>query len=458
MSLFGGQRIPWSGAAVRAAASAPPMTPEGTPDAPRAGRWRGRATSTRHLAPSATPATITAALDSAELGFPADFFSLVQEMSDRSPDIVAVLGTRKRAVSQTAWTLEPGGPRARDRRIAEQVEQWIRQITNLETGLVHLLGAIEGGFAAAELEWAVLEEKGGMIARPRSFSLSPPSWFQPSPEDPRIWNLVDADNYLAGKPLTPDRWLTHLHQAKPGLPAQAGLGRVLLWFWLFSHYAIKDWTAYAEMYGAPIRLGKAAAGATSSQMDDVEDALAQLGVDAYAVLPPGWEVEFVGDSSNKSGADVYERLLAYLNRAIAKVVLGQTLTTEQGESGSYALGAVHNGVRLDLARSDCGQLARSLTAGLVEPICRLNFGPDAVCPRWVFQMEPPRDAEKDARAQAGRAEVFKRALDLGLPVSRAQVAEELQLREPSGADDLLERSSTPAEPPKDDEDDDDAGE
>lgn len=459
MTLFGGKRIPWRTPLTVAAADAPTQQ-QGTPDASRLGRWRGRVTVTRNLAVGVTPARISAALQSADQGYPADLFQLIQEVTDRSPQMVTVLGTRKRGVAQTPWCLEPGGPRPQDRKLAEQVEGWIRRIEDLPTALVHLLSGIENGFAGSEIDWRMVKEGGQILALPKRLTYAPAYWFKPSPADPEDWFLLDAANLADGVPLIADRWITHTHQAKPGFPVQAGLGRCLLWYWLFAHFATKDWVAYSELFGAPMRIGHAPPGAGDDQLDDMEDALAQLGVDSYAVVPPEAKIEFIGDNSGKSGPDVYERLIEYTDRSIAKLVLGQVLTTEasgSGGAGSYALGGVHNAVRMDLLRADAEQLAATMTRCLVEPMVRFNFGGElaaAACPRWVFRCDTPRDELRDAQTQEARGRVFAAALSLGLPVSRAQVAAEMQIKEPAGAGDLL----MPRESPDTDEDDDDAEE
>jgi len=447
MSLFGGRHISWR-QAVTAAASDAPRQEQATPNAPRMGRWTGRSITTNRLVISVTPARISSALQSADEGYPQDLFELLQEVTDRSPQMNACLGQRKRGVAQVEWCLLPGGPRARDRRVAEQVEGWVRQIAGLTESLVHLLSGIEHGVSFAEIDWQIK----GDLALPARLKYAPAAWFKPSPGDPDVWYLLDRQNLIDGVPLIADRWIAHTHQAKPGFPVQAGLGRVLLWYWLFGHYGTKDWVAYSELFGAPLRVGHAPPGAGDEQLDDLADALDKLGVDAYAVLPPDAKVDFVGDNNGKSGPDVYERLIEYTERCIAKRILGQVLTTEASGSngaGSYALGGVHNAVRMDILRADASQLADTLTRDLIEPIVRFNLGADVAIPRWYFKVEPPRDALRDAQTQTARAEVFKRAVDLGMPVSRAQVAEELDLQLPAGQGDELFPAELPDSAPDD---------
>ena len=169
--IFSGRHIPWR--RVQADVQDAPTREQGAPDAPRVGRFRGRPTTTNRLAVNVTPARISSALQNADQGYPADLFQLLQDVTDRSAQINTCLSTRKRGVSQVGWYLKPGGPTPADRQRAEQVEQWIRQIEDLPTALVHLLSAIENGFAAAEIDWQIVTERGQQIARPRALTYAP---------------------------------------------------------------------------------------------------------------------------------------------------------------------------------------------------------------------------------------------------------------------------------------------
>jgi hypothetical protein len=92
-------------------------------------------------------------------------------------------------------------------------------------------------------------------------------------------------------------------------------------------------------------------------------------------------------------------------------VLGETLTTSVGESGSRALGEVHNAVRLELTRADADQLSRTLNASLVRWIVELNL-PSAPPPRLWWDVAEPKDlAATAARDRTLREIGFRPTLD-----------------------------------------------
>ena len=81
-------------------------------------------------------------------------------------------------------------------------------------------------------------------------------------------------------------------------------------------------------------------------------AISQIGTDADAMLPEGMTIESVADQAASARSEVYSNLLAYLDSKISIAVFGQTLTTQEGSSGSYALGQVHNLIRQDIEHAD----------------------------------------------------------------------------------------------------------
>src|SRR5574343_326259 len=61
---------------------------------------------------------------------------------------------------------------------------------------------------------------------------------------------------------------------------------------------------------------------------------------AWAIIPEGTDIEFVPNNSNGS-AQLYDDLRKACNNELSVLVLGQTLTTDQGERGARSLGEVH---------------------------------------------------------------------------------------------------------------------
>src|SRR5208337_4868486 len=89
----------------------------------------------------------------------------------------------------------------------------------------------------------------------------------------------------ATAPLYPFKFVTHIARAKAGLPIRGGLARAAGWSYLFKSYALKDWAAFAEVYGQPLRVGKYGPGATEEDKHALLSAVAHIGTDAAAIIP-----------------------------------------------------------------------------------------------------------------------------------------------------------------------------
>ena len=104
-------------------------------------------------------------------------------------------------------------------------------------------------------------------------------------------------------------------------------------------------------------------------------------------------IEF--QEATKSGnVNFYEALAEFCDKAASKAVLGQTLTTEQGKSGSYSLGKVHDEVRFDILEADAKALGKTINRDLVLPLVYFNFGPQESYPIFKFHLEEPEDLKE----------------------------------------------------------------
>ncbi|MFM2385692.1 MAG: hypothetical protein RL660_449 [Bacteroidota bacterium] len=94
------------------------------------------------------------------------------------------------------------------------------------------------------------------------------------------------------------------------------------------------WAEFCEIFGMPVRIGKVAS-RNPKDMDQMEDFLRNMGSAAYAVIGGDDTIE-LKESSRGDAYKVYDEMIARQDRAISKIFLGQTMTTENGSSRSQA--------------------------------------------------------------------------------------------------------------------------
>ena len=391
----------------------------------------GRSVLAAHPAGRLTPQRLARILRESETpghGAAEEYVELAEEMEEKDLHYLGVLGTRKRQTAQIGVTVEPASDRADDARDADLVRTFFDRET-VDDELVDILDALGKGYSVAEIDWETSERQW----MPRRLVHRPPQWFDFDPETGQELRLRTEGG--GRQPLAPFKYVTHVARVKSGLPVRGGLARAAAWSWLFRSYTLRDWVRFVEAYGHPLRLGRFPPGADPEDKAVLYRAVRNVAADAAALVPEGMNIEFVDDATVRGRAEIFERLIAYLDSRVSVAVLGQTLTTEQGDRGSQALGAVHNLVRADIERSDARQLAAVLRRDVAVPLVALNHGPRTAWPRIVIRRESAADLGL-------LAEALGKLIPTGLRVRADEVRDRLGLTAPSDGDDVLEPDRT----------------
>lgn len=269
-------------------------------------------------------------------------------------------------------------------------------------------------------------------------------------EQVRLWTNEEPGE---GEELERYKWICHRPELKSGLAIRGGMARIAATAFMCKGYALKDWLAFVEVFGVPIRLGRYSNSATEKDIDTLKTAVANLASDAGAVIPDSMMIEFmeVKQASQGSKEPIFERLGNWLDKQVSKAVLGQTMTTDDGSSMSQA--SVHNDVRLNILDYDATQLSNTLNEDLVRPYIDLNHGPRNDNEYPVIRIA--RDEPEDLKMLAESLGPF---IKLGLRVEASVIRDKFGLPEPEeGAEILTAPEPTPAagtapEDPEDPED------
>jgi phage gp29-like protein len=380
---------------------------------------------------SLTPAQVAEILRRAALGDAHDFLIAAADIEEKDLHYRAVLQTRKLAVAGLPWDVQPADESRAAKKAADLTRRVLESI-DLPELAVQMLDALSKGYAVAEIIW----QTDGPTWTPAAILPREPHWFRFDSETGRELRLFDGTP--DGAELPPYKFLCHTPRILAGIPIMGGLARSALWAWVFKSYALRDWAAFAELYGQPIRLGKYGPGATREDIAVLKRAVFELGSDAGAVIPESMALEIVESGAKSASADLYQRLIEYLDRQVSKAVLGQTLTTDQGSSGSLAQARVHDEVRADLIRADARALAATLTRDLIESLIALNM-PDAPLPKLRLVVEEPED-------MAALADQLSKLVPLGMPIPQSWVREKWGIPEAAPDEPVLGATAKTGEP------------
>lgn len=384
-----------------------------------------------------TPDRLDAILRQANTGDMDAFLTLAEEMEERDPHYGSVLQTRKLAVMGLERKLTWAKGAEKDPRAEEILEacQTLVAAPEFDSLIEHLLDAIAKGYAAPEIIWDTTQPRW----TPVDYLWRDPRWFQFDRATGRELRLKEQ-GAINGAELPPHKFVVHLASRKSGLPARGGLARLVAFSFVCKLYGVKDWMAYAEIFGIPLRLGTYDGSASAADIEVLKRAVFGLGSDAAAVIPKSMTIEFPDLGGAAGGAELFMMLVTWLDNQVSKAVVGQTGTTDMQKGGGFAQSKVLNEVRGDLTKADAKATGSTATRRVLAPFVAFNWGPDAPVPNCELVVEEPEDMEALSKA-------LERLVPLGFKVSQAEIRKKLKLSEPDQADEVLIPPVRTATPP-----------
>lgn len=137
---------------------------------------------------------------------------------------------------------------------------------------------------------------------------------------------------------------------------------------MYKKDAQNAWADFQQLFALPLRKGTVPAG-DPTRKEQLAKALYDMGQSAVIVLEDGDMVEIV-ESTKTDAHKVFLELMNAKDSEISKIILGQTLTSSQGDTGSRALGLVHEGILEDVTRADA-MFVNSIFNDYVRPLLQM---------------------------------------------------------------------------------------
>lgn len=371
------------------------------------------------------PRRLATLLQSANEGNDYELLTLAEEMEEREAHYGSVLGTRKRAVEGLDIVVEAASEASRDEDIAAAISAQVKR-PEFDQLIRDLLDGLGKGRSTCEIMWRT-----GSLWEPKEFIWRDPRYFRYNPEDPRELRLIDEQDTYLGIPLPDYKFITHTPKLKTGLPVRDGLARLVSVSYMCKSFTLKDWMAFSELFGMPIRVGRYGAGAKEDDIDVLRSAVANIGSDAAAIIPESMRIEFIERVTGSGGGhQLFEKLAEWLDKQISKAVLGQTATTE-GTAGKLGNEEAQQEVRQDILTSDAKGLSSTLNRYFVKPFVDLNFGVQEAYPQITLFVPKPENI-------SALVEALSKLVPHGLRVKQSQIRDKLGLEDPEDGDELLQ--------------------
>lgn len=384
----------------------------------------------------------------AQTGYRLQLVDLLDELLEREPHGFAVLSQRVLAVAGARLEVIPAdapkGSKDEDlaKEIAEACAAQVKAIPCLAQALAWLQWGVYYQLTCAENIWE-RDGSGWRIAGLAFVHSRRLAYPDPNRWDLHIWDqgsVIGADYGTMPTNRTafglrvrdyPGKFIVHSVNVRGDYPTRDGLGRQLADYFALKRMAVRNSAQYLERFAKPWALAEYTTTrdqyprtAEDEDVDAARAAMNALGAGNLSswVHPNSIRVDLKTPDGGGKGRITFREFVDLIDAQISKAVLGQTLTTEMGSSGSRAAAEVHKRGALEFARYDAAALAETLRRDLVSWIVRLNW-PNAMhlVPRVILHV----DEEPDPLAIV---ELAQKAALAGVPVDADALADRVGLK------------------------------
>ncbi len=326
---------------------------------------------------------MTASLALPDDGLPGGY--AVYRRMQNDPQVKACLNTKKFAVLSQGWTLHAASESPEDLAVADFLRDTLTAVRGgLLDALHDVLDALALGVSLVEIVYRMNESGpyAGLVGL-LALKAKDPDGFTFETDD---FGNVTALRGPFGVSYPSDKFLRYSHMPRYENPLGQSDLRAAYKPWLAKQQLLRWWTKYLEKFGMPTVTGSydAERGYGVDQQRELLALVAQVHNESAIVLPSDMHLGLL-ETARAAPAGFLEAV-EYQDRAIAKSILGQTLTTDGSASGAtFALGSVHQDILLFYLHKIQRDLEETVIgAQLLAPLVRYNFGPNVPCPRFTL--------------------------------------------------------------------------
>ncbi|MFN3513448.1 MAG: DUF935 domain-containing protein [Phenylobacterium sp.] len=328
----------------------------------------------------------------------------------RDGQVHSTFQQRRLAIVARPLIVEPGADDAASKAAAQQLQENLdaiafnRATKGMSWGLFY-------GFSVGECMWEVRDNKVWL----KTVKVRTPWRFRFTPDGQlRLLTRKDA---FRGEQL-PDRkfWVMSSGADNDDDPYGLGLAFHLYWPVYFKKMGLSFWLRALEKFGAPTTVGTYPAGTSAADQAKLLAAAMAIRLDGAVIKPEGTVLEML---EAKRGTVDQATFYRFCNSDISKVVLGQTMTTDDGASLSQS--EVHMDVREELTDADVEELCESFEQGPARWLTEWNY-PGAATPK--LRRPSPEDAERASKLTKEKAETYKTMREAGFEPEDARLAED----------------------------------
>ena len=154
--------------------------------------------------------------------------------------------------------------------------------------------------------------------------------------------------------------------------------------------ALAFWDTFAEIFGMPMRIAHTTT-RDEKELAKMEKMMAEMGTEGWGLFQEGTEIEVV-ESTKGDAFNVYDKRVDRANSELSKLIIGQTMTIEDGSSLSQS--QTHLEVFENLVDADRDMLCDIVNEQLIPRMVRHGFPLQGIRFKWDDSVDYTPEQQK----------------------------------------------------------------
>lgn len=354
-----------------------------------------------------------------EIGTGPEMWETITDIKNHDPKLDGYINTRIMSVISLPREVTGDGPESDF--VREVMSKW----KQFHSVLYEILDcAFCAGYAVPETMWDEID-MGGIkwvidAIKPRN----PGQFVFDKDNKLRMVTPNEADGILIDEVKFPVLTFRKFHENRYGRSVMEGV----YWYHYIKRKTVEMCAIYTGRHAIPQPI--ISGDMKDETADKLEAFLNDLKNATGIVIPQEIDIDLL-QSNNTNAVKVFEYIIDYIDRCMAVSILGQTLTSDTGETGSYAQAKVHSDVKGEITDSDIDMLENYFNDQIIEPMVRINFPNVETMPKWKI-------IRKDYVDIKMMAEVIVMLMQNGFQPLKSWVYEIIGAPIPAEGDEVLE--------------------
>jgi len=301
-------------------------------------------------------------------------FKYLRNMDDKDGFVYGLTRTRIQEVKRRGWHVKPFSDEQIDIDVADFVTWAIDEMPgSFDEDIGEALDALKFGYSLQEKMWGYTDNamyRGKVV--PLALNAKQQERYQVTLDEfGNVTSILQQSRGVTWEPVPEGKFIWYTFEPSPGNPYGHGLYSRVFWHDWFLREGWKFWAIYLERFGSPHLKILAPALQSSSDQTAAKEILDNWMNVTGVIVPEGLDLQFL--EAARGGSATYKEFAQEQRDAIATVILGQTLSSSQGDVGALALGTVHKEVQDEITDSDVKWLYARLNDCWVREMVAYNW-------------------------------------------------------------------------------------